>query len=119
MLTPGYPTGTLTAELDAIVRRESRLAAKADAVQEQVTEVEVVLIAASEAAGANERELSGSAADAADSLGPGRITARRDPAWSCYLASPDTRLIDAAMMTATSGNDNHACRSTVRRICPD
>jgi hypothetical protein len=34
MLTPGYPTGTLTAELDAIVRREGRLAAKADAVQE-------------------------------------------------------------------------------------
>jgi hypothetical protein len=64
-LTSGYPTGTLTAELDAIVRREGRLAAKADAVQERVTEVKVVLIAAAEAAGANERELSGSAADAA------------------------------------------------------
>jgi hypothetical protein len=57
MLTPGCPTGTLTAELDVIVRREGRLAAKADSVQEQVTEVEVVLIAAAEAAGANEHEL--------------------------------------------------------------
>jgi hypothetical protein len=104
MLTPGYPTGTLTAELHAIVRRESRLAAKADTVQEQVTEVKVVLIAAAEAAGANEHELSGSAADLAR---------------PCHLASPDTRLIDAAMITATSGNDSHACRSTVRRICPD
>jgi hypothetical protein len=30
------------------------------------------------------------------------------------LASPGTRLIDVAMITATSGNDSHACRSKCR-----
>ena len=40
-------------------------------------------------------------------------------AWLCHLASPDTRLIDVAMITAPSGNDSHACRSAVRRICLD
>src|ERR1022692_4751451 len=41
------------------------------------------------------------------------------PAWFCHLASPATRLIDVAMMTAPKGNDSHACRSAVRRICLD
>ena len=36
-----------------------------------------------------------------------------------YLARPETRLIDVAMITATSGNDIKACRSAVRRICLD
>ena len=38
---------------------------------------------------------------------------------SCHLASPDTRLMDVAIITATSGNDSHACRSAVRRIAFD
>jgi hypothetical protein len=38
-------------------------------------------------------------------------------AWLCHLASPDMRLIDVAMITEPSGNDSHACRSAVRRIC--
>lgn len=36
-----------------------------------------------------------------------------------HLASPDTRLIDVAMITTPRGNDSHACRSAVRRICLD
>jgi len=35
------------------------------------------------------------------------------------LARPETRLIDVAMITATSRNDIRACRSAVRRICLD
>ena len=36
-----------------------------------------------------------------------------------HFASPDTRLIDAAMMTAPRGKDSQAWRSAVRRICLD
>jgi uncharacterized membrane protein len=69
-------------ELDAIVRHESQLAAKVDAVQEQLAEVEDVLLAAAEAAEAAEAaqanehrpagtgtdELSGNGTDLADAL---------------------------------------------------
>jgi hypothetical protein len=34
-----------------------------------------------------------------------------------HPANPATRLIDVAMITAPRGNDSHACRSAVRRIC--
>ena len=34
-----------------------------------------------------------------------------------HPANPAMRLIDVAMITAPSGNDSHACRSAVRRIC--
>jgi hypothetical protein len=48
---------------------------------------------------------------------------RRAPArivnWPCHLASPATTLIVVAMITAPMGNDIHACRSAVRRICLD
>jgi hypothetical protein len=41
---------------------------------------------------------------------PGITTFTRAP----YFASPDTRLIEVAMITAPSGNDSHACRRAVR-----
>lgn len=34
-----------------------------------------------------------------------------------YFARPETRLIEAAMMTAPSGKDNQAWRKMVRRTC--
>ena len=36
-----------------------------------------------------------------------------------HFASPDTRLIDVAMITAPSGNESHAWRSAARRISLD
>jgi hypothetical protein len=38
---------------------------------------------------------------------------------AAHFASPDTRLIDVAMITAPSGNESHAWRSAVRRISLD
>ena len=52
-------------ELEAIVQHESQLAAKIDAVQQELAEVEDVLIAAAEAAEENGHGLFGSGPDAA------------------------------------------------------
>lgn len=52
-----------------------------------------------------------------------RLRNQRSPAagpdLASHFASPDTRLIDVAMITAPSGNESHACCSAVRRISLD
>jgi hypothetical protein len=47
----------------------------------------------------------------------GMACAERRGTVTYHPANPATRLIDVAMITAPSGNDSHACRSAVRRIC--
>ena len=57
-------------ELEALVAHENQLAAKVDAVQEQLAEVEDVLIAAAEAAEGNGQGLFGGLADTAAAADP-------------------------------------------------
>ena len=46
-----------------------------------------------------------------------RDTALRPGFAARYLASPETKLMDVAIITAPNGNDSQACRSAVRLIC--
>jgi uncharacterized membrane protein len=73
-------------ELDALVEHESQLAAKVDAVQEQLAEVEDVLLAAAEAAGEAGQGLFGGAA--ADS-GPDEDAGPDDASGRDEDAAPD------------------------------